>query len=108
MAKKITIKQGDTWPELEAVLEETVGGVTKPIDLSTATKVVLIGKSGTKTIGAECTSFKSSAGVVKYKWKTTDTENAATFEIEWQITWPSGIQSVPNEEYDELVITPNL
>lgn len=97
----LTIKTFDTYPPLVATLTDQNG----PIDLTEATSVVVVlkGQSGA-TITGQCTITDAAQGVVSYQWEDGDTDNADTYQVEWMITWPSGIQKVPNAAADNPTV----
>lgn len=100
------IRQGDTKPDLRRTLLDEDGVA---VDLTTATAVVfnLRGPDGTVVIdnaAAELTT--PAAGIVTYEWAVGDTADAGTFTGEFEVTWTGGgVQSFPQPEYLEVVIT---
>lgn len=107
-APDLTIKQHDLYPPLVATLNDTVANI--PIDLTTATAVVVIlkGTSGAAKVGV-CTVTDAVNGQVTYNWVSGDTDVADTYNVEWQITWPGALpQTVPNGSFKTLLITPDL
>jgi hypothetical protein len=103
-----TIKQNDTLPALVAVLKETDG---TPIDLTTATGVQLVVKKADGT-GAwkKAAAFVTprTEGKVQYNWVAADTSNSGTFNAEFEIAWPGGIQTVPNNNYFQIEVAEDL
>src|ERR1700733_8450843 len=96
-APDLTIKQGDTWPPLAAILSDANG----PIDLSTATtiEIWMKGISGTVVSGL-CTPVDAAAGSIIYSWGPTDTAVPDTYNVEFEITWSGGgEETVPNDSY---------
>lgn len=102
-----TLKQHDTWPPLDATLEDAAG----PINLTTAASVKLILKtpSGSTTITGTCSIVSAVAGTVRYLWQTSDTASVNTFNAEFEITWNDGkIETVPNSGYFEVSVVADL
>lgn len=109
MASELTVKLGDTFPPVEAILESSTGSGFSPIDLTEAKKVLFLMKLGVTVISGACTYPSPKTGNVIYKWKAGDTNTVGAYRLEWQIEWNSGgIESVPNEGYDSLEIQENL
>jgi hypothetical protein len=105
MAVVLVLKQNDTFPPVEATLTDEDG----PINLTEATSVKFIAKSATHVIEGNCTIIKATEGVVTYLWASKDTENPGVYRVEYKIIWKSGgIQSVPNQSYDEIEIEESL
>lgn len=99
-----TIKQGDTLPPLVAILREAD---LTPIDLSDATSVKLAIK-GPVTWKKDCSIVDAPEGKVSYSWVSGDTSTNGQYEAEFEITWPGGIQTVPNDKYFQIVIVTEL
>jgi hypothetical protein len=102
----VTIKQHDTYPPLDAVLEDQDG----PIDLTTATTVKLILKptSGSSITGT-CTVVTPAAGLVSYTWIVGDTAVVTSYQGEFEITWATGkVTTVPNDGYFQVVVMADL
>jgi hypothetical protein len=112
MAILFSIKQNDTYPYLAAQLKESKeGGEKELIDLTSAEKVKFVAKlkTGETVIEGECTIVEAKEGKVEYEWASEDTKTAGLYEIEFKITWaPDKVQSVPNEDYDEIEIEASL
>jgi hypothetical protein len=104
-----TIKRGDTWGPLEAVLEDRNG----PIDLTTASKVKMLMKSSTLSITTGPLTIPeqhgANKGKVEYDWEEGDLSIVGTYNVEFEIEWESGRkQTVPNGAEGELYSTVNV
>ena len=103
-----TIKQHDTWPELNAQLKDANGN----IDLTTASQVKLLAKNTTGSVSwsGTCTIVDAIAGRVKYALQATpDTATINTYDAEFEITWASGkISTVPNDGYFQIEVKADL
>lgn len=106
------MKKGDLVPVLTATLMQAVGTATPvPIDLTTATGVKFAMKKRGATankVDAAATVVSAVAGTVKYQWVGTDTDTAGIYITEWQITWPTGKQTVPGSGYDLIQIDADI
>lgn len=103
----LRIKQGDLVPAATATLMQQVGTATAtPIDLTTASSVkfAMRDRAGVIKVDAAGTIVSAAAGTVKYQWTGTDTDTAGNYDMEWQITWPAGKQTVPGAGYDTVCI----
>jgi len=103
-----SVKQGDLVPAITATLMQQVGTASATvIDLTTASGVKFAMRNrdlGTDKVNAAATIVTPAAGTVKYQWVGTDTDTPGVYDCEWQITWPSGKQTVPGSGYDQIVI----
>jgi hypothetical protein len=101
-----TFKQHDLWPPLVTVLEDDDG----PIDLTNAASVKVLMKSGATRVSGRCTiAGDPTTGIVTYQWVSPDTDVAGTYDVEFEITWPSSRpETVPNSGYKSVVIEPDL
>jgi hypothetical protein len=105
MAVVLVVKQGDTFPGVETTLTDSKGA----INLTEATSVKFIAKSGSHIIEGNCTIIEAGKGTVSYPWAEGDTGITGVYKVEYKITWKSGgIQSVPNQNYDEIEIEESL
>jgi len=105
MATLYTIKQHDNYPPLVLTLTDQNG----PINLSTATTVKLILKSGTTSITGNCVITTPTSGIVTYNWGGSDTAVVGTYDGEVEITWNTGkIETVPNDSYFSITVMADL
>lgn len=117
VSKTLTIKSKDTYPPLETTLEQAGGA---PIDLTNVEKVKFIMKkdgagNSNPEIGGYCTiDADKTSGKVYYAWTAGQTDVVGTYAVEWELKYIAaapylgGIQSVPNEGYDELIIQSDI
>lgn len=105
MASIYTIKQHDNYPPLVLTLTDQNG----PINLSTATTVKLILKSGTTTITGNTVITTPTSGVVTYNWAAGNTDVVGQYDGEVEITWNTGkVETVPNDSYFSITVMPDL
>lgn len=101
----LTIKRNDTLPILTATLEDQAG----PIDLTDALQVRVLLKTDAVLITGVCTIADAPAGEITYTWDAVDdTATAGTYQGEFEITWPDGVETIPNDTYFELLIIEDL
>jgi DUF4097 and DUF4098 domain-containing protein YvlB len=104
-----TLKQGDTWPPLQATLSDENGplnltGATVSLDLKATNGGAVLALAGSTTILAPATN-----GAVSYQWAVGDTATVGTYSGEFEITWPNGtVTTVPSATYFTVTIVPNL
>lgn len=97
-----TMKSGDTWPPLATTLTKADG---QPIDLTTADNVKINMRTPTNDIRqGTCTVTNGTLGVVSYTFVPGDTATAGIYKLEWEINFPSGTQTAPNDGYKELLV----
>ncbi len=84
------IKRGDLLPALTATLTDTpTGGVTTPVNLTTATSIRVIGRrAGAVTNLFDRAATGTSGGVVTMQWQAADTAVAGRIWVELEVTWP--------------------
>lgn len=106
-----TIKRNDLLPALEVVLRDADGN---PVDLTNATSCVFhMRNTDDKTMkvtDGPC-QFDSdrTTGKVTYAWSGTDTDTAASFVGEFQVTWSGGkIQTFPSIGYIDIDVVEDL
>jgi hypothetical protein len=110
------IKQNDTRPIYIAALKDNYGTPDEgPINLSADGTTVrfIMRKRGTPTakVNAAATIVNGVGGIVSYSWDgmAGDTDEAGTFDVEFEITHPDGgVETVPNVGYLEVIITDDL
>lgn len=102
-----SIKQGDTWPPLEAALKKQDG---QPIDLTEAVGVKIWMKTGVTLVETDpCTIEDAASGRVSYIFSAEDTATLGEYQLEFDIDWGDGKkQSVPNTGFNTLEVTPAL
>jgi hypothetical protein len=106
-----TIKTGDTYPPLGAVLDDD----GTPVDLTAADSVRLILKLESPSTVVEGAAAVTSAagGAVEYEWAAGDTDQAGEYQGEWEVTWDAGstppsVQTFPNDGYFSVEILADL
>lgn len=104
----LQMKKDDLEPKYIASLRNADG---TPVDLSNATSVSLIVKQqgGAKNFKAAGNFVDRINGVVSYTWATSNTDTVGTFQMEWEVVWPSSRpETFPNVGYDTLIIGASL
>lgn len=100
----VTIKRNDRAPSIAATLSDADG----VIDLTSCTVKFFARLEQTDEIkinGTAAVIVSAAAGTVRYDFAALDVDTAGDYEIEWEITLPSGKKTtVPNNGYDRLVI----
>lgn len=109
----VTLKQGDTFPEIEFLLEaENDAGVVGPVDLSTADEILIVALSGATLVTGICVADAdqvANKGQGTYTLITADTATEGVYDVEFKVTWNVGqIERFPNTGYESLTIEQNL
>jgi len=103
----IAIKQGDTYPPLQAYLQMRDG---TPIRIEGATvKLILKNESDIVVLNKAVTIEDFDTSYVVYNWVAEDTATEGVFKGEFEITWMEGtILTVPNDGYFTINIVKQL
>lgn len=104
----LTLKKDDLEPKYIATLRNADG---TPVDLTNATTVSLIVKQqgGVKSFKAAGSFLDRANGQVQYTWASGNTDTVGTFQMEWEVIWPTNRpETFPNNGYDTLVIGASL
>jgi hypothetical protein len=116
----LTLKQGDTFPEIEFLLEASPdgGGDPEPVDLSGADSIEIVAKctSPTTLIIGTCAADAdqvTNKGQGTYTLAADDSSVPGDYDVEWKVTWdaaatPPTVERFPNEGYESMTIGPNL
>lgn len=103
------IKQGDTQPDLVAILKDADGDA---VDLSTATSVTFHMRMKNETdvlINRATIISPTVTGQVTLVWLATETETAGDFEAEFEVLWNTGkISTFPNKKHTSIQITEQI
>lgn len=85
---ELTFVQGDTAPDITAVLHD-VDDVDAPLDLTGATVKFQMRKPDDKrfTIDAAADVLDELAGEVGYTWSTNDLAVPGDYETQWEVTF---------------------
>lgn len=112
MALDVVLKQHDTRPTQVWNLTQTVGGTTTPVNLTTASSVLVLLKdqASATTGGGTATITNAAAGTISYTPNaTTDTATVRKWNAEIQVTWSDGgIETFPNDSYFTIRIIGDL
>lgn len=105
----ITMKRGDTYPNLVLALHDDNG----PINLSGATQVRLLLKNATPpnqaiTLGPLSVTG-ATTGEVTYVWELDDLLDVGVYQGEVEVTWSAGkYQTLPHDTYFTLQVVADL
>ena len=114
MPDVFTMKRNDTRPKYKGQLMQTdpLAPATKiPVDLSTATGVKLImrtGAGGEAKVNAAAVITDPTNGRVEYTWVVGDTDTAGDFNAEWEVSWGGDKQTFPSVGYLVIIIEDDL
>ena len=110
----VTIKQFDTRPFLVATLKDLNGAIdlsssdgnvdsVRMLMFSANSTAKIIDQTSTGSFLSRTTD--STAGEVRYKWQTTDTDTPGNFIAEFQINFGDNtVASVPNDKHIGVLI----
>jgi hypothetical protein len=106
----ITIKKDDTRPVIQRYLIQNLDGATSPVNLTTASAVTFIMKTGAANPVTGVASIVTAAsGCVAYKWATGDTASSGLYDAEWEVAWADGgYETVPNDGYFSIEVVADL
>lgn len=102
------IKQGDTSPNLNAVLKDGNGQV---IDLTGATITFRMSPINSETLTVNKLASIASAqdGSVTYGWQSSDTSAVGSYYAEFEVLAANGtVETFPNKGYVRIEITDDL
>lgn len=97
MSDTFYIKRGDLLPAIREIL---LDGNDEPIDLTTAVGVDfhLREVDGSLITSASAVVENAVEGLVRFNWRTGDTDQAGEFYREWEVTFPAAQPlTVPND-----------
>jgi len=102
-----TIKQGDTYPPLKALLQMDNGEGIKI--LGATVNLIIVDENDVELLNKSVTIIDGTTGEVEYKWLPSDTATVGEFRGEFEITWTDGsIVTVPNDSYFIINIVKEL
>ena len=104
----LVMKKDDLEPKYVATLRNADG---TPVDLTNATLVSLIVKQqgGAKSFKTAGSFVDRANGVVSYTWASGNTDTVGTFQMEWEVIWPTGRpETFPSTGYDTLIVGASL
>jgi hypothetical protein len=104
-----TIKKDDTRPVIQRYLIQNVDGATSPVNLTNASALAFIMKSGGAVVTGVASIVTAASGCWAYKWATGDTATAAQYDAEIEIKWSDGgYETVPNDGYFSIEVVADL
>lgn len=102
------IKQNDTAPSIESVLEDGSGNA---IDLTGASVRFMMKhpSKDTAKVDSSATITDATNGKVRYSWSSSDTDMEGRFHAEWEVEHSDGtVESFPNSDYLEIRILDDI
>ena len=87
----LTFVQGDTAPDINAILHEE-DDPTSVIDLTSATVKFQMRRQDDHryTVNSSATVVSAPAGSVRYSWGANDLSVPGTYVVQWEVTYPGG------------------
>jgi hypothetical protein len=102
-----TIKQNDTSPSLQVILEDSAS-VAIPI-VGASVKLHMKSLDGVIKINEAMTITDADNGVVQYDWQTGDTDTVGIYYVEFQVTYSdSSIETFPNSGNEVVSVVRQL
>lgn len=110
----VWVKQGDTAPDLQAVLRDGAGN---PVDINGAAVTFHLRpiRDLTLTLSEPAendqvdTGEDGSTGYVRYIWQEGDTDEAGGYYAEWEVIFQNQqVETFPNDGYTTVAIVPEL
>lgn len=102
------IKQNDTQPAFQAVLEDGAGD---PINLDGASvrfHMRAIGAASVK-VDAAASVILAVSGIVRYNWSADDTDTVGSYQAEFEVTYAdASIETFPNNGYVRVEIIDDI
>lgn len=102
------IKQNDTQPAFQAILEDGGGD---PINLDGATvrfHMRAVGSSAVK-VDASASVISAINGIVRYSWSAADTDTIGSYQAEFEVTYSdASIETFPNNGYVRVEIVDDI
>jgi hypothetical protein len=106
MSYDFYIKKGDRLPALERTLLYDSGTA---INLTAATVKFIFKKPGASSaVVGNATVEDATTGAVKYAWGATDSDTTGLMTGEWEITFPGGKMTVPNNRHLRILVFEDL
>jgi len=102
------IKRNDTAPPFTATLRDAAGAV---VDITGASVLFLMRDPRTRTlkVSGAMTILDAAGGRVSYAWAAGDTDKAAVYQVEIQVTFSdSTIETFPNTAHHRLEVLKDL
>lgn len=102
------IKRNDTAPSFAATLKDSAGAV---INLTGAAALFLMRDPRARTlkVSGAMVVVDASAGKVRYDWAVGDTDRAAVYQVEVQVTFSDAtVETFPNGTHHRLEVVKDL
>lgn len=102
------LKAGDTGPAISAVLTDGDGAVV-PLTGASARFHLKPITGAPAVVDQVAEIVDAAAGSVRYAWRAGDTDLAASYAAEWEVTFADGtVETFPNDRYLTVVIAERL
>jgi hypothetical protein len=101
------IKRGDLLPTLKANLLDAANQPITNLNLATSIFAVFK-KPDNSVLRRTCTLLDPALAKVEFVWQLGDTEPAGPWQVEFEISWPGGPQTVPSKGYVAFEVYPDL
>lgn len=83
--------------------------ITTPVDLTSATGVRFIMKTGsTIKVDAAAVIITAASGIVEYRWLAVDTDTSGTYNVEFEVNWAGEKETFPSTGYFTATISDDL
>ena len=103
------LKETNTSPVLRATLKDVNRNVINLTGASIQFRMKEVGGSSLKVNATASIVGSASNGIVQYVWTSNDTNQAGSFNAEFEVTFADGSkETFPNEEFLTVVIKPDL
>lgn len=104
-----TIKEGDLLPEIQCSLSSLTSGAIPNLSGATVRFIMTIKGAVSTKVDAPAEIVDAAGGIVKYAWVTGDTDTAAKYIAEWEVTFPSGKpETFPNFKNMDILVFKDL
>jgi hypothetical protein len=110
MATDFTIKQDDRLPEIQGTLMDSQVPPQVVNLTSCSVRFIMTNKvTGEKKVDQPATIVDASNGVVKYAWAAIDTDEAGSYNAEFEVKFPDDrLETFPNDRYIQIKVKADL
>ncbi|MDB2225612.1 BppU family phage baseplate upper protein [Halorubrum ezzemoulense] len=105
MAETFSLAAGDTAPSIQAVLRDSAGNGVDLTDADVRFQMCQP-RGGDELIDEPADVIDAEAGVARYNWNASDTNELGRYRAEFVVTYNSGaVETFPNVGAHDIVIT---
>jgi len=102
------IKQDDTTPSLRADLKNGSGNNVDLLDATVRFHMREVGSTNV-VVDADATVISEAGGTVQYDWVAGDTADVGSYQVEFEVTYPTGtVETFPNNGYIRVEIISDI